>query len=144
MRLRTLALVCGLLAMSSPAFAQSHPCDQAPTPQATIQSGAPHKIQFCAPQSDAVEAIVANVDGKPFDLLPVTAKTPPSATGKVLYETTLFLQVAKGTHTLAVAAYNRNAFTGQLQLGAFTSPFPFAAADDTPPPSVPAILGVVR
>src|SRR5688572_16601143 len=101
MALRIACVVLGgWLLLPSLVSAQTHPCDQAPAPQSTIQSGAPHRVQFCQAQSDQIEALIVTVDGKPFDLLPVTAKTPPSATGKVLYETQLFLQVDRGTHTL--------------------------------------------
>lgn len=124
--------------------AQSHPCDQPAPATVTIQSGAPHKVQFCSPANDGVEAVLANVDSVPTDLVPVVAKTAASATGLVLFETTLFLQVSRGAHTLTVASYNTNALTGALQLGPASSPFAFTAVDDTPLPIPPSLRGVVR
>src|SRR5262245_50427721 len=137
------ALVLGLLSASSDA-AQAHPCDQPFPQQQTIASGAPQKLTFCQPLAEKPEALVAWIDGKVFDLLPITAKSAPNALGLVLYETQLFFQVAKGTHTLEAATYNRNAVTGQLQFGARSSPFSFGAEDDTPKPSAPLIVGVTR
>jgi hypothetical protein len=141
---RWVLLVAALLAIPAVAHGQTHPCDQPPPPQSTIQSSSPHKVQFCLPQTDAPEAILAKVDGQPFDLVAVAAKTGPSTTGKVLYESAPFIQVPKGTHQLEVAAYNRNALTGTLQLGAFSSPLAFAAVDDTPKPAAPEVKGVVK
>jgi hypothetical protein len=144
MPIRLISLVGLLLLASATATAQTHPCDQAQTPLPTIASGAPHRIQFCQLQSDQPEALIVVVDSQPFDLLPITAKTGPSATGKVLYETTLFLQVSKGTHVLTAATYNRNGLTGALQVGANSPPFTFAAVDDTPKPGAPAVMGISR
>lgn len=139
-----LIVVMLLLFGVSVGLAQTHPCDQ-PAPTTTvIQSGAPHKISFCSLASDNVEAVVAYVDGQAFDLLAVTARTAPSATGMVLYESPLFLQTTRGEHVLEAATYNRNALTGQLQLGARSLPFGFAAVDNTPLPTAPAIKGVMR
>ena len=141
---RTIGLVVILVGLASGAHAQTHPCDQPPPASTTIGSGAPHKVQWCSRQSDLIEALVAYVDGAPFDLLPVTAKTAPSATGDVLYESPGFLQVSRGSHVLILAVYNRNQLTGALQLGVPSPPFPFVAVDDTPLPTAPAIKGVVR
>jgi hypothetical protein len=124
--------------------AQTHPCDQPAPATVTVQSGAPHKVQFCSPAGDGVEAVLATVDAVPTDLVPVTAKTTASATGLVLFETTLFLQVSRGAHTLTIASYNTNAITGALQLGPASSPFAFTAVDDTPLPTAPSLRGVVR
>ncbi len=132
------------LAFPTPAYTQSHPCEQAPPATVTIQSGAPHRVTWCSPLADHIEALVAFVDGTPTEINTVTAKTQASAAGLVLYESPLFLQVAKGAHILRVAAYNRNQFTGQLQLGAQSANFPFDAVEDTPPPTAPAIKGVTR
>ena len=123
---------------------QTHPCDQAAPAQVTIQAGAPHKVQFCSPASDNVEAIVGYVDGTAFDMVSITAKTAPNAIGKVLYESAAFIQVPKGAHTLTVRAYNRDGLSGNLQLGAESAPLSFAAADSTPPASAPSIMGVVK
>lgn len=129
----------------TPASAQTHPCDQAAPATVTIQSGAPHKVQFCAKASDNVEAILGLVDAQPFDLVPIVAKTAtPSATGMTLYESAAFVQVPKGQHTLTVRLYNKNEFTGQNQLGAASAPFVFTAADDTPAPAAPNILNVIK
>jgi len=141
---RTIGFVAILVAVASGVSAQTHPCDQPPPTSTTIGSGAPHKVQWCSRQSDLIEALVVYVDGTPFDLLPVTAKTAPSATGDVLYESPGFLQVARGSHVLILAVYNRNQLTGVLQLGVPSLPFPFAAVDDTPLPTAPAIKGVIR
>lgn len=124
--------------------AQTHPCDQPAPSTTTILGGAPHRVQFCLPQSDQPEALLATVDGVATDLVPVTAKTGPSATGQALYESGLFLQVPRGTHVLVLAAYNRDQVTGQLQLGTASAPFTFAAVDDTPRPGAPTVKGVVR
>lgn len=144
---RTPVFVFGVLllflALVLPALAQTHPCDQPPPPQSSISSGAPYRVQFCQPQADQVQAVIAFVDGVAHDLLPVTAKTGPSSTGKVLYETGQFFQVAKGTHSMILASYNRDA-SGALQLGAATAPFTFAAVDAVPLPSVPAIIGILK
>jgi len=127
------------------AFAQAHPCDQSTPPTITLQSGAPHKVQFCSTLADAPEAMLSTVDATPFDLVPVTPKSQPSATGQVLYESGIFLQVGKGNHTLTLALYNRNALTGQLQLGDATPvPLSFAAVDDTPKAAAPKIIGIVK
>jgi hypothetical protein len=123
--------------------AQTHPCDQAIPPNPTIASGAPYKAAFCSQQSDLIEAAVGYLDGVPYDLLPVTAKTGPSSTGKILYETPMFIQVSRGAHLLTVATYNRNTFLGTLQLGAPSAPFPFGA-DDSPVPAPPIVTGISR
>jgi len=141
-------IVVGILAAAASAAtvrvqAQTHPCDQATVQNPTINSGAPHKAAFCQPQADLIEAAVAYVDTVAVDLLAVTAKTPPSATGKILYETPVFIQVSRGAHLLEMASYNRNTFTGQLQLGPRSSPFPFTA-DDSPVPVVPDVKGIQR
>jgi hypothetical protein len=143
--MRRLFLTLALsLVLVAPAFAQTHPCDQAPPSAQTIASGAPHKAVFCSPAAEKVEAAIAWLDGQAVDLLPLTAKSAPSATGFVLYETTLFIQVAKGMHVLEVSAYNRDVLTQQLQQGAKSAPFSFAAADPLPLPTAPAIKGVTR
>jgi len=123
--------------------AQTHPCDQAVAQDPVIASGAPHKAAFCSPQADLIEAAIAYVDGVAVDLLAVTPKTGPSATGQILYETPLFIQVARGAHLLEMATYNRNTFTGQLQMGPRSAPFRFSA-DDSPIPAVPSVKGITR
>ena len=144
--MRTILFAACIVALaSSTSFAQTHPCDQAPPPQVTISSGAPHRVQFCSPQSDMPEALVAKLNGAQIvDLVPVVAKTAPSATGKVLYESALFLQVSKGTYTLEIALYNKNSVTGEMQLGLYSSPLSFAVVDETPRPSAPEIKNVVK
>jgi hypothetical protein len=138
-----LALLLALVAAVE-ASAQTHPCDiTAPSAQ-TIASAAPHRALFCQPGSENAEAVIAWVDGQAVDLLPVTAKSAPSTSGLVLYETSLFIQVARGLHVLELSTYNRNALTGQLQVGAKSAPFSFAAVDETPLPTAPAIKGVTR
>ncbi len=145
MRFKTVAvLLLAVCLLAGQSDAQTHPCDQPAPTNATIQSGAPYKAQFCSKQADKIEAVVGFVDGQAFDLLPVTAKTGPSATGLILYESPPFIQVAKGAHVLEVATYNRNLFTGQLQLGPKSPGFPFAADDDTPISAAPAIKGVAK
>jgi hypothetical protein len=144
MTVKTLGLSVILIGVASGVSAQTHPCDQPPPVSTTIASGAPHKVQFCLPQSDQPEALLARVDTVATDLVPVTAKTGPSVTGLVLYESAVFLQVSRGSHVLTIAAYNRNQLTGQLQLGAASAPFPFDAVDDTPLPTAPAIKGLVK
>jgi hypothetical protein len=124
--------------------AQTHPCDQAAPTTVTVLSGAPHKVQMCLPQSANAEAVLAVVDAVPFDLVPIVARTGPSATGQVLYESGAFVQVSRGQHTLTLRAYNRNALTGQMQLGEASAPFNFTAVDDTPVPAAPKILNVIR
>ena len=150
MRLRSFALSLGVAAAlawcaGTLVEAQTHPCDQPPPPTTTIASGAPHRVAFCARASDNIEAAVVRVDSQPFDLVPVTPTTQPNATGLRFYTTGNFLQVPRGAHTLTVALYNRNAVTGQLQLGPESSPpFTFAAVDDTPLPAAPDVKGIVR
>jgi hypothetical protein len=99
---------------------------------------------MCLPQSANAEAVLAVVDAVPFDLVPITARTGPSATGQALYESGAFVQVSRGQHTLTLRAYNRNALTGQMQLGEASAPFNFSAVDDTPVPAAPKILNVIR
>jgi hypothetical protein len=123
--------------------AQTHPCDQTIAPDPVIASAAPHKAAFCQPQTDLIEAAIAYVDGVAVDLLAVTPKTGPSATGMVLYETPLFIQVSRGAHILEMASYNRNTFTGELQMGSRSVPFPFSA-DDSPVPAGPTVKGILR
>ncbi len=124
---------------------QTHPCDQAPAATVTIASGAPHKVQLCAKATDNVEALLALVDATAHDLVPLVARTStPSATGLTLYESTPFVQVPRGQHTLTVRLYNKNELTGQMQLGDASAPFAFAAVDDTPAPAAAKILGVVK
>ena len=142
--MRTIAVALALLILPVAASAQTHPCDQAPPPTTTVQSGTPQKVQFCSLQSDNIEAMVGYVDGVAQTLQPVTAKTAASSTGKILYETPLFLQVSRGNHVLTVATYNRDSFTGTLQIGALSAPFPFAVVDVTPVPTAPQIKGVTR
>jgi hypothetical protein len=154
--LRVLFVVVCLLGITAiPAFArtdaaplagaaQTHPCDQSAPTTVTILSGAPHKVQMCLPQSANAEAVLAVVDAVPFDLVPIVARTGPSATGQVLYESGAFVQVSRGPHTLTLRAYNRNALTGQMQLGDPSLPFDFSAVDDTPVPAAPKILNVIR
>ncbi len=135
------------LVVLAPAIAagQTHPCDENPPPQATIQSGAPHVVQFCGRQADNPEAMVALLDGTPFDLLPIVARTGPSTTGLVLYESgPSFIQVPKGSHTISVALYNRNVSTGQLQVGPFSDPLAFSAADEALPPVAPIKLRILK
>lgn len=144
MKFRVFVFVLLSLCLTRTAQAQTHPCDQPAPATQTIQSGAPHKVAFCSAQTANVEALVAYVDGQAFDLLAIVAKTAPSASGMVLYESPLFLQVAKGTHVLEAALYNRNQFTNTLQLGAKSAPFSFDAVEDTPLPTAPVIKGVSR
>jgi hypothetical protein len=134
----------GTRSFATTVAAQTHPCDQPAPATVTIVSGAPHKVQLCLPQTAAAEAILAVIDATPFDLLPITAKTAPSTTGQVLYESGAFLQVAKGSHTLTVRAYNRNQLTGQMQLGDPSPPFSFAAVDDTPVAAAPKVITIIR
>lgn len=140
---RTL-LMLGLVLTASPVRAQSHPCDQAAPVSQTIPAGVPHKLTFCQPSTDRAEAVIVMVDAQVFDLLPVTALTQPSATGLVLYETALFLNVESGQHQLVAATYNLNQATGARQVGPASPPFSFAALAETPLPSVPVIKGVAR
>jgi hypothetical protein len=139
------ALILALvLSLSSSAIAQEHPCDTNPSVAVTIQSGASYKVGFCTAASDNITAARGFVDGVVFDNLAVTAVSAPSASGQVLYETSAFVRVAKGTHVLEVASYNRNKLTGAVQLGAKSAPFSFSAEDDTPPPGAPAVKGLSR
>lgn len=132
-------LACGSLA----AGAQTHPCDAASGGSAVLQSGAPHRVQFCEPAAAFIEAAVVWVDGQTFDLLAVSAVTGPNAAGLILYETPVFLQVARGTHTVEVAAYNRG-FGGELQLGAKSPPFSCVGVDDQAVPPAPIVIGLLR
>ena len=144
---RVSVLVLALLVSAATAGlqAQAHPCDVPQAPDQTIASGAPHRVEFCSLQTDQVEAAVAYVDGVAFDLLPVQALSQPNVGGYVLYITpTPFMQVGRGTHTLQVAAYNRDALTDALQLGARSAPFPFGAVDPTPLPTAPVVKRVLR
>lgn len=84
------------------------------------------------------------LDGAPIDLIAITAKSPASTTGLILFETTVFIQVARGTHNVTLATYNRNAITGASQLGPPSAPFIFAAVDDTPVAAAPLIKGIGR
>src|SRR6266540_4041878 len=134
-----------VLCLSSSALAQTHPCDQPPATNTVVQSGAPYKAQFCESQTAAIEAAVGYVDGVEFSAISILQKTPtPNAAGLVLFETNAFIQVARGSHALAMKTCNRSQFTGVLQCGAQSEPFPFGAADDTPPPPAPAVKGLAR
>lgn len=124
--------------------AQTHPCDTPLWSDQVLTSGAPYKVQFCHPQSERAEAALGTVNGIAFDLLPVTAISSMNATGYVLYETTSFIQVPKGTHQFYIQVYNKNVLTGALQLGALAGPFVFGADDPTPPPSAPKPVRLVR
>jgi hypothetical protein len=131
---RQLLTLCAVLVCSSAtAYAQTHPCDTPAPTSTSIPQNVPHKIQFCSPQTDNVEAAVAYVDGVASALQPVTAvgaKSPTS--GLVLYETALFLSVAnRGNHTLQLSTFNRDA-TGVSQEGAKSSPFVFAVNAEFP------------
>jgi hypothetical protein len=138
-----IALALALLAVT--AFAQTHPCDQPPVATITLLSGAPHKLQFCVPQSDNVEAVIGFVDTTAFDLVAVTVRTAtPNAGGLILLESAPFIQVPKGQHQVYAKAYNRNALTGELQVGAASLPLPFAAVDDTPPAAAPKLMNVIK
>lgn len=130
-RLLFLFLLCLLLA--SAASAQTHPCDTAPPASQSITVNVPHKAQFCSPETDKVEAAIAYVDGVASALMPVTAVGVKSTvSGKVLYETPLFLTSSnRGNHTLTVAAYNRDA-AGVSQAGPQSPPFAFAVVDEFP------------
>jgi hypothetical protein len=142
---RTIASTGLILTLfGAPALAQTHPCDQQTTSTQVIQSGAPHKVTWCSPASDNLQALVVYVDGQAYDLLAVTPLTAPSASGMVQYESPLFLQVSRGEHTLEAATYNRNQLSGQLQLGPKSGPFVFAAVDVTPLTTAPVIKGVSR
>jgi len=132
-----------ILLASGNLFAQVHPCDAPDVPQ-VIQSGAPHSVLFCALSADAIEAAAVYVDGQPFDLVPVTAISGVSSTGWVLYESADVVQVAKGSHTVAVATYNRSNFSDQLQLGEKSFPLSFAGDDERPLPHAPVVRGVAR
>jgi hypothetical protein len=134
-------LVCAFAGLEAQT---QHPCDVAGPSDPTIMSGSPHKLQFCSPQSDHIEAVVAYVDGVAFDLMAVTAVSGPSASGWVLYDTPHFLQVQRGTHNIEAATYNRRELDSTLQLGPRSSPFAFAAAEPTPLTVAPSIRGVVR
>lgn len=125
--------LCALLACSSAAFAQAHPCDAAPPSSQSIPQNTPHKVVFCSPASDNVEAAVAYVDGVASALMPVTVKAAQSTvSGKVLYETPVFLSTSnRGNHTLTVAAYNRDA-AGVSQAGPQSPPFAFAVVAEAP------------
>lgn len=134
-----------LLGCANVVSAQTHPCDQPPATNVTILSGAPHKLQFCVPQSDNVEAIIGFVDNAAFDLVAVTVKTAtPNASGLILLESAPFIQVPKGSHQVYAKAYNKNQLTGQLQVGAASIPLPFAAVDETPTAAAPKLLNVIK
>jgi hypothetical protein len=128
---RVLCVLAVLLGSVASASAQTHPCDVTPTSQ-TIPYGVPHKVQFCSPKADNVEATVAYVDGIASALMPVTAVGTPNGIGLQLYETALFLNVSKGNnHVLEVSAYNRDA-AGVSQNGPKSPPFVFAVVDANP------------
>jgi hypothetical protein len=134
-----------VLLSSTTGLAQTHPCDQPPASGTVVQAGAPHKAQFCAVQGDAIEAAIGYVDGVEFSAITILQKTAtPNAIGLVLFETSAFIQVSRGNHALTVRVCNRSQFTGVLQCGAQADPFPFGAADDTPPPAPPLIKGLSR
>jgi hypothetical protein len=130
---------------SSPASAQTHPCDEPTSSVQTIAAGAPHAVTLCEDQAANIEAVIVWIDGQAVDLQPIAAKSAANAAGLVLYETTQrFVQVAKGLHVVEAAAYNRNKLTGNLQVGAKSDPFSFAADDPTPVPAAPVIKGITR
>lgn len=129
--MRKLYLVLAFCLLASPAFAQ-HPCDVAAPATANITQGIPHRVQFCSPEADRVEAAVAYVDGVASSLMPVTAVSVKSSKGEVLYETPVFLSLNnRGNHQLQVAAYNRNS-NGTAQEGPKSSPFVFAVSAENP------------
>jgi len=126
------------------ASAQTHPCDQAAPTGTVIQSGAPHKVAFCSPSTDNVQAVVIYVDGQAYDLIAIVPLTAPSGSGFILYETPPLVQVARGDHEVRAATYNRNQLTGQLQVGPQSAPFVFGAVDPTPLTAPPVLKGVSR
>lgn len=124
------------------AAGQTHPCDQAVPTTVTITSGAPYRVGFCS--ANHPEALLGILDNVNYDLVPVVAKTAtPNALGETYYESNVFIQVAKGQHSLVLRLYNRDA-SGQLQLGVASAPFGFTAVDDIPPAAAPKILGIVK
>lgn len=141
----SLATAAILLLFASEGQAQTHPCDQAAPNAATIQSGAPYKIQFCQPQGDRIESVTVTVDGQVVaDRAAVSSIGLPNAQGLLLYETGGILQVARGQHALQLVAFSRSLFTGQLIGGATAGPFGFAAVDETAPPAAPAFKALTR
>lgn len=129
---RLVYLLVGFCLLSSPAFAQTHPCDVTPTPS-PILSG-PVKAQWCSDGKDATGALVpvtlvkVFVDGNATPTwtgAPVQVTSTANAAGFKLYESAYFT-VAKGTHT--VTAVQANA-TGD---GIPSVPFSFGIQDALP------------
>lgn len=134
--MKGLLVLLMLVAVASLAGAQTHPCDNTAWAEPVLTSGAPYKLQFCAPQSDNIEAAVGFIDGAVFDLLPVTPIGTANTQGLILYETSAFIQVGRGNHLLYLATYNKN-LDGLRQRGDLAGPFGFGAVDPAPPPPPP-------
>jgi hypothetical protein len=142
-RLCTAALV--LLLPSLAAAQQAHPCDDPLEWEATtIQSGAAYYLEFCAPTASSIEAVALYLDGRAIEFVVVTAQGLPNGAGLVLYRTAPIIQVTRGPHTLEIAAYNRTAVEGTLQLGVRSGPFPFDGVDERAAPSAVSPLWIRR
>ena len=117
--------------------AQNHPCDRPEADGQLVEPGAPYALQFCAADADHLEAAIVTLDGVPADLVPLVARSAPSATGEILHEAQLVIRPSRGVHTLTAAGYHRTA-SGELRVGPTSPPFTFTAGDATAaPPRVP-------
>jgi hypothetical protein len=130
--MRRLCLLVMLLAMASPAFAQTHPCDITPTPN-PILSG-PVKAQWCsdgkgpsgAPSPVTLVKVFLDGNATPtWTGAPVQVTSTANAAGFKLYESALFT-VPKGTHVITVVQSNS---TGD---GIPSLPFSFGLQDELP------------
>lgn len=124
-----------------PGATQAHPCDALTITSATILSGAPQTLGFCAPQTANTDAVTVYVDGVGRLLSPLTIVSPtPNAAGQLYYEMSIG-QFARGSYVLTVSGWNKTA-EGVPQEGPQTGPFALSVADPVVPPPAPLIKKV--
>lgn len=132
--LKTILVVAGLamLALASPAQAQTHPCDVVPTQNITLSG--PVKAQFCSAGLDvdgvptSLVTVKVYVDGNTTPTVtgvPVVVTATPNATGERLYEAA-YMTLSKASHTVKVTLSNATTE------GPASLPFVFALVDGAP------------
>jgi hypothetical protein len=139
--MRTFLLAVALATLSSPAFAQTHFCDQVPANNPNVDS--PVKFSFCVLQTDVAKTsgykIYLDTNPTPIFNGPLAPIGTPSATGFVQIGPTPPILVPSGPHSAAVTALSlADSITGIVDETVKSTAYPFVVI------ALPAVPGKLR
>lgn len=130
-----------VLLTASSASAQTHPCDVTPPTTGSAISTTPLFAEWCQPLTNAIDAVTVYRGGTPTKLTPLEQQTPTANAGGLVQYRVSIGPLPAGTHTIELAAWNKNQ-NGVAQEGPRSLPFTLTVAALLPAPVAPSRVRV--